>query len=283
MNREPFHRELSKIVEDRDHGARQLARRCLEILAESARSLAVQDSQTLKEQLTDRADRLAKARPSMTPIQNLLTLWRDNLENLPAELDAARRFADQTAQDLIQTSVQAVTEVAQHAAHMLGPGKTVMTHSLSSTLIEVCRVLKDRDLRMIITESRPLCEGRKLAERLSAWQIPTTYITEAQIGLFVGQADAVLVGADSVLVNGDVINKAGTYLLALAAQDQKVPFYACCESFKFRDTEEAPPLEEMSAAELQVPDWPWVTPRNIYFEVIPSRLVHGWITEDGLI
>lgn len=283
MNSRQFDRELSKIVEDREHGARELARRCLDILAESARDLSARDDQALKEQLAERAERLAEARPSMTPLQNLLKLWRDNLEDIPAELDAARQFADQTAQDLIQASVHAVTEVAQHAAHMLGSGKTIMTHSLSSTLIEVCRVLKDRNPRMIITESRPLCEGRKLAERLSAWQIPTTYITEAQMGLFVGQADAVLVGADSVLPNGDVINKAGTYLLALAAQDQRVPFYACCESFKFRETNEAPPLEEMSAAELQVPDWPWVRPRNIYFEVVPARLVHGWITEDGLI
>lgn len=283
MNAEQFNQELHKIVEDRDHGASELARRCLDILADSANSLSVRDSRTLKEQLIERAERLAAARPTMAPIQNLLEQWRGALDTMPGELDSARRFAAQASQDLVQASIDAVTGVAKHAAKVLGSGKTIMTHSLSSTLIEVCRVLKDRDLRMIVTESRPLCEGRQLAERLSAWGIPTTYITEAQMGLFVRQADAVLVGADTVLANGDVVNKAGTYLLALAARAQGVPFYACCESFKFSKTDEIPPLEEMSAAELQVPEWPHVTPRNIYFEVTPARLIHGWIIEDGLI
>jgi translation initiation factor 2B subunit (eIF-2B alpha/beta/delta family) len=158
-----------------------------------------------------------------------------------------------------------------------------MTHSLSSTVVEVCRLLKDVGLRMIVTESRPLEEGRQLAGRLSAWGVPTTYITDAQMGLFVARADAVLVGADSVLADGAVVNKAGTYPLALAARDQGVPFHVCCESFKWRAADQPPPeLEEMAPAELGLPDWPAVTVRNVYFDITPARLVSGWIDETGV-
>ncbi len=198
------------------------------------------------------------------------------------DLSVARRYAADHALSLSQSSQQAITMIAHYAVDLLGVGKTLMTHSFSSTVVEVCRLLKDRDLQMIVTESRPLQEGQRLAAKLSAWAVPTTYITEAQMGLFVGQADAVLVGADSVQSDGAVLNKSGTYLLALAARDQGVSFYVCCESFKLR-TQVTAELEEMAAAELQTPLWSSVTPRNIYFEITPARLVSGWISEHGII
>ena len=74
------------------------------------------------------------------------------------------------------------------------------------------------------------------------------YITDAQGGLF-DQADAVLVGADALLADGTLVNKAGTYLLALAAKDQNVPFWVCAESFKCTTTPaDAFALEERSGS-----------------------------------
>ncbi len=283
MTLEKFNLSIAEIRDDRTRGASELARRALELLAEAARSLPATDAVELREHLLALAGELSAVRPSMTPIRNLLWRWRDGLP-LPAEsnLSAARRLAVERAENLIATSRQAVADCAAHAAALLGPGRTVLTHSLSSTVVETCRLLKDAGLRMIVTESRPLEEGRQLAERLSAWKVPTVYITDAQMGLFVPQADAVLVGADSVLADGAVINKAGTGLLALAARDRGVPFHVCCESFKWRALDDPPPeLEEMAPAELGVRDWPGVTVRNVYFDLTPARLVSAWIDETG--
>ena len=157
-----------------------------------------------------------------------------------------------------------------------------MTHSLSSTVVELFRLLaaSGGGVCAIVTESRPLCEGHRLAERLSAWAVSTTLITDAQAGLFVGRADAVVVGADAVLADGGVVNKAGTYPLALLARDAGVPFYVCCESFKRRRPGlPAPEPEEMDAAELGAPELPHVTARNVYFDVTPARLLTALITE----
>ena len=275
---------IAEIRNDRTRGASELARRCLELLADAARALPAADAVELEERLLALAAALSATRPSMTPIQNLLRRWRDGLR-FPAELNlaAARRLAAERAESLITASQRAVADCAAHAAELLGPGRTVLTHSLSSTVVETCRLLKDAGLRMIVTESRPLEEGRRLAERLSAWNVPTVYITDTQMGLFVAQADAVLVGADSVLADGAVVNKAGTGLLALAARDRGVPFYVCCESFKWRAPDDLPPeLEEMAPAELGAPDWPGVTVRNVYFDLTPARLVSAWITETGV-
>jgi translation initiation factor eIF-2B subunit delta len=283
MSLTQFNLAIAEIRGDRGCGASELARRCLAILADAARALPAADAADLRERLLALAAGLAMARPSMAPIQNLLRRWREGSGiDTGMDLSLARRAAAERAEILIDASRRAVTECAAQTARLLGPGRTVMTHSLSSTVAEVCRLLKDGGLRMIVTESRPLNEGGRLAERLSAWQVPTLYITDAQMGLFVAQADAVLVGADSVLADGSVINKAGTSLLALAAREWGVPFYVCCESFKWRGAGESPPeLEEMAPAELGAPGWPRVTVRNVYFDLTPARLVAAWIDETG--
>ena len=279
-----FNLWIAEIRDDRTRGASELARRALELLAKAAQSLPATDAVELRGRLLVLAGELSAARPSMTPIRNLLRRWReDPAISLDLELSAARRLAAERAEALIAASRRAVADCAAHTAGLLGPGRRVMTHSLSSTVVETCRLLKGTGLRMIVTESRPLAEGRRLAERLSAWNVPTIYITDAQMGLFVAQADAVLVGADSVLADGAVVNKAGTCLLALAARDQGVPFYVCCESFKWRASDDPlPKLEEMAPAELGVPDWPGVTVRNVYFDLTPARLVSAWIAETGV-
>ena len=74
--------------------------------------------------------------------------------------------------------------------------QTIVTHSFSSTILTALQSLPAHDIHVIVTESRPLYEGRRVAARLSERAIPTTVITDAQIGLFVPQADIALLGAD---------------------------------------------------------------------------------------
>ena len=134
----------------------------------------------------------------------------------------------------------------------------------------------------VVTESRPLYEGHATVERLGELGIAVTLITEAQVGLSMAHVDAVVLGADGILPDGSVVNKAGTYPLALAAADQGVPVYVCAESFKRWPPELAPtdpPLEEMDPDELGAQTWPGVTKQNIYFDITPARLITRCITE----
>ncbi|HRE56061.1 MAG TPA: translation initiation factor eIF-2B [Candidatus Competibacter sp.] len=279
-----FNRKIAEIRDDRVRGASELARFGLVILAQAARELPAATVGEWWEGLSALAVDLAEARPSMTPLSHLLRRWREGAAiEADMNLAAARQVAAARAEVLIEQSRRAVADCAARVAELVGAGRTLMTHSFSSTVLESCRLLKEAGLRMIVTESRPLEEGRRLAEQLSVWKVPTVYITDAQMALFVARADAVLVGADSVLADGAVLNKAGTALLALAARERGVPFYVACESFKWRDAADPPPvLEEMAPAELGVPTWPDVTVRNLYFEVTPARLISAWIDEAGV-
>ena len=97
------------------------------------------------------------------------------------------------------------------------------------------------------------------------------------------RVNVALVGADAIAVDGSVINKAGTYLLALAAQDRGIPLYVCFESFKRSKLGAADiPLEQHDASEFAPPELPNITPHNIYFDITPVHLVTAWITETGM-
>src|SRR5260370_735480 len=132
-----------------------------------------------------------------------------------------------------------------------------------------------------LTGSRPGGEGVALARALApiGWQI--TLIADAAVGMFVREAAAVLVGADSIRTDGGVVNKVGTYPLALAAQRAGVPMFVLAESVKIAAPSAPLVLEEMDPRELLPEPVPGVAARNPYFELTPAELVNATITERG--
>ncbi len=102
------------------------------------------------------------------------------------------------------------------------------------------------------------------------------------MALFVREAEAVVVGADSVQPDGSLVNKVGTHLLALAARAEKVPLYVLADTLKVA----APSQPKRFAAEegkrQEVSRQRWLEVRNVYFEVTPARLVTAYVTEEGV-
>ncbi len=284
MDEAAFAAALEGLRQDRLEGASALARRGLEILAASASGMEARNPSELRQGLRARAERVQRARPSMAPLVRLVQRWSEGLTEVSGDdLAAARLGAAERAKALAGLSRQAVEQVADHTAAAIGPGKTLLTHSLSATVLGVFQRLAGQGVAAIVSESRPLNEGHRLAGLLSGLGVPTRLVTDAQIGLAIADADLVLVGADSLLPDGSLINKAGTYLLALAARERGVPFWVCCESFKQRDAGMPPlELERMDPAELGAPELPGVRIDNLYFDVTPVRFVTAWVDEQGV-
>ena len=152
-----------------------------------------------------------------------------------------------------------------------------------------------------VDETRPRSQGSKLtAWELGQHGVPHTIIADSAGGHLMqrGAVDLVMVGSDRTTRAGDVANKIGTYLKALAAKDNKVPFYVALPSSSFdwaiRDGSEIP-IEERGAEEVKRADgwrdgrmWevslaPESSPAaNFGFDVTPRRLVTGLITERGV-
>jgi methylthioribose-1-phosphate isomerase len=142
-----------------------------------------------------------------------------------------------------------------------------------------------------VDETRPRNQGAKLtAYELTAHGVPNTLIVDNAGGLLMqqGRVDLVIVGADRITANGDVVNKIGTYLKALAANDNRVPFYVAAPSSTFDSRTLAGkdvPIEERSPVEVL-----WIDDRariaapgtavyNPGFDVTPARLITGYVTE----
>ncbi len=157
-------------------------------------------------------------------------------------------------------------------------------------------------VHVFVDETRPRNQGA----RLTAWElgqhgVPHTVIADNVGGHLMqhGMVDLVLTGTDRTAVSGDVANKIGTYLKALAAQDNKVPFYVALPSSTFdwnirdgvaeipieqRDDEEVSFAEGLCEGQLKsVRLSPKTSPAaNYAFDVTPARLVTGLITERGI-
>jgi translation initiation factor 2B subunit (eIF-2B alpha/beta/delta family) len=276
-----YPRFLEELRRDREQGASALARACLRAVASSARDAPASESAGLRRLLIGRAGELAGIRPTMAPIANLLGRWQAALDEVEAaNLAEFRAQAAALAEALVSESEQALEQAAARACQVIGPDRCILTHSLSASVLACFRLLRNSGVTAIVSESRPLNEGRRLAEQLAGWAIPVSLITDAQLGLFAAEADLALIGADRVLADGGVVNKAGSYLLALAARDQGIPFYVCCEGFKAAAGLDAP-LEEMAGTELGYPECPGILPRNTYFDITPARLISAFFTERG--
>ena len=158
-------------------------------------------------------------------------------------------------------------------------------------------------LHVWVDETRPWNQG----SRLTAWElqqekIPNTLITDNAGGHLMqnGQVDMVIVGTDRTTSNGDVANKIGTYLKALAARDNDIPFYVALPSSTFDWTlanGSGIPIEERAGEEITCISGPAADGRiesirlaapgtkaaNYSFDVTPARLVTGLITERGIV
>ena len=285
ISNEQFKQErLQAIITDRHSGAAELGRLALQAAADYSRICEKNDAKSLLEDFLIFAEALKEARPSMATVVNLVESWSQWLRSEGTDdPEQLRAVALNTALDLISQSTEAVSQIAAHVEQLIETDSTVLTHSYSSTVMACFQSLAAKNVRAIFSESRPGGEGLRVAHKLVEFAISAEYITDAQLGLFVPLAHAVLIGADSILADGSVVNKAGTKLLALAARDAGVPLYVCTESFKlsqrkFDDIQ----LEEMDGAELGLPNLPHITARNIYFDVTPAELITAWVNEHGV-
>jgi len=159
------------------------------------------------------------------------------------------------------------------------------------------------DLHVWVDETRPRNQGLLTAWELAGHGVPYTLVADNAGGHLMqrGQVDLVVVGADRVSRRGDVCNKIGTYLKAVAARDNDVPFYAAVPTptidWSVDDAIREIPIEERDGDELrevrgldeagkpaQVRIAPAAVPvANPAFDVTPARLVTALITEKGII
>jgi translation initiation factor eIF-2B subunit delta len=272
---------LAALASDNRSGAAELLSRAADVFtrlrADQSKVANLTDAQRA---VHDTAVALIGAQPDIAPLVRLSdTAFTAASHATSAQ--AALRVAEQAARDFIARAARAAHQTATHAARLLDEGAVVLTHSRSSTALAAFRQARrnGRGFRVIATESRPMREGRALAEALAAEAVNVTLIADAAAALMMAQADCVIVGADRVTPE-HVVNKIGTRMIVLAARECGVKVFALGDTSKF--------IAGWPASEANHPaDEIWrdapsrVEIVNRYFEPTPLDDFTAIICEDG--
>lgn len=269
--------------------------------------------------LLDAAERLKASRPTAVNLEwavrrqlEAMSKAGNRRERISIARDTAARIADEDAEYCRRIGIHGVSVI--EALSKLKKGKTVniLTHcnagwlafvdygSATAPIYEA--FARGIDIHVWVDETRPRNQGASL----TAWElgnqgVPYTVIVDNAGGHLMqhGMVDMIITGADRVTRGGDVANKIGTYLKALAAYDNNVPFYVALPSSTFDwniiDGVRDIPIEERHADEVKYVyglgneglTKVLITPpdsraANYAFDVTPARLVTGLITERGI-
>ena len=269
---------------------------------------AATSTRDLLSDLQSASDILKAARPTAVNLAWAVdrVLWVAEQLKKEKSVDELRQLILDAAQRIADEDVEINKRMAEHGARLIDDGDTIIHHCNTGALatvdwgtaLGVIRTAHEqgKHIHVLVDETRPRLQGARLtAWELEQYGIPYEIISDNMSGYFLkaGKAQKVLFGADRVAANGDVANKIGTYMLALAARDNDVPAYSVVPTstvdlslahgglipIEERDPEEVLGIqfhgERVAPVEAEA--------RNIAFDVTPNRLITGIVTENGVV
>ncbi|NVM03456.1 MAG: NUDIX domain-containing protein [Candidatus Helarchaeota archaeon] len=279
-------KRLDEIKNDRGHRADFLSMLAVETLKYAAKISEKNTFDDFFEEIRSVGWHLIDIRPGTASISFVVSEILYKFFNERKKRDR-KKFSKESfikfVEEYIELEKNSLNSLTEFASRVVKDNSKWLTHSYSSTVIEVIKKLKDRNIEIYATESRPLFEGRKTAEILSDY-VKVTIITDAKAGYIAKEVDGIIVGADSILQDGSLVNKMGTSLIALAAKEARVPFYTICNTRKFylkSEYSKIEPEEKDSNEVYEIGDRK-VSVKNTYFDITPSFYISGIITEKGI-
>jgi ribose 1,5-bisphosphate isomerase len=276
----PLEDVLSSIRTNTRDGAAHLARRALDALALTA-GLLPPDPAAARGAIIELVSRIHTLRPAMGAVgaQALLALARAEVLQRDKHMSWADALTRATRIE-IQGLEGADAHIAAQAVEAIGRSKRIVTCSSSSTVQSALLALHPE--RVIIGGGHPLGDGRREAERLAALGLAVELLPDGALPRAVGEADAVVIGADQVLRDGAVVNRASSFSLGLAARFFGAPFVVVCQRIKL-----AGQLPDRISPE-SCPDETAAPPAGVerrapLFEIVPGELIGSILTERGVL
>ncbi|WP_181691229.1 initiation factor 2B [Natronomonas sp. LN261] len=262
------------LAADTEHGSGYISIRAMEVVRDAAGALWAEGvgTEAAWAELTDVAEDVLAARPSMAAL-------RTRIDRIASRAAGDRTAA--TVASIATEEIDAALEADRRAAGAAGAildGTTVLTLSRSGTVLPV---LKDAPERVIVAESRPDREGIGVAERLTEAGVDVSVCVDAAIAhvLATEPVDAVVLGADTVLGDGTLINKVGSRGAAITACEAGIPVYVVTARDKI-SPDRTPTLESGPAEAVYAGDRA-IDVHAPTFDATPPAYVTGILTEDG--
>ena len=271
----------------------------------AAESITADDFDNFFSQLESKCDELAQSRPTAVnlfwAIERMKKVAKEN--NILPLIELKARLKKESI-DILNEDIAANKNIGNHGQTLVKDGNSILTHCNAGALatagfgtaLGVIRasVNEGKKISVFANETRPYLQGA----RLTAWElnednIPVTVITDNMCGHFMQKKriDLVVVGADRIAANGDVANKIGTYMAAVLARENNIPFYVAAPISTLDlslESGEKIPIEERSGEEVLTINGKRIAPEGVSaahpaFDITPNHLVTAIITDKGIV
>jgi ribose 1,5-bisphosphate isomerase len=259
---------VDEIALDKINGASYLGRKAIEAIRAATYLSAAQTNNDLFRDVLMVATRMRIIQPNMASIRN--TTGRllhdiDSARETPQSVIEYRRLTEQLTREALVNCETAAELVSRNLNNMIIRKDRILTHSYSSTVKRAIQLCSNRKLQVYVTESGPTFEGNRLAHELIELGFAATVLPDTASRAFPVKFDAVVLGADSILTDGSIINKVGTKDIARSAQQSMIPVYVAAETSKLD-------VMHFLGSPLRL---------NEIFDLTPSDCITSIITEQG--
>jgi translation initiation factor 2B subunit (eIF-2B alpha/beta/delta family) len=229
---------VGDVAKDRTHGASYLGSQSIRIMSEVSRLSQARNPDDLFHDILLVAFRLRNAQPSMATLGNLLgrLLYRiDSKRRESPSIEEFRRIVRSIIDEELSIGIKSMDDASRNCALALPETCKVLTHSYSSTVSKALQFTYQSGMKPMVyaTESRPGGEGAHLVSDLVSKGLQAKLIRDIDSLSDMPDVDLVLVGADSVLAEGSLVNKIGTARIGMLSYELSIPFYVVCETAKF--------------------------------------------------
>lgn len=289
---------ISKLVSDiksiKIQGATAVAKWTLEALEQLFSELPAPQKADDWKKFFKLADQLSQLRPTEPLARNLSRWYINILKSNWSKHQGKMKWLEYTGligSDCNYKLKEINSRLTEKGSTLVKSKQVIFTHCHSSLAEEILIKAKNKlkNFKVYHTETRPLFQGHITAGNLKKAGIKATLVADGAASWLVSnhsgddiKVNWVLLGADSLSTEGAVINKIGSFAIALAAYDSQIPVYIATSLLKM-DINNKIKIELRSADEL----WP-AAPHNISivnyaFDQIPAKYITGLITEFGII
>ena len=270
-------------------GAGRIARAGASALADYATNFKGNDPKGFIAGIMDSKDRILGSRPTAVSLWNGVHATIKGVDACDT-VEGMRELIVSNAERFNKASLDAVKTIGEIGAKRIQDGDIILTHCNSSAALSVIKTAfrQGKKFRVYATESRPWRQGILTVNELAKEGIDITLIIDSAVRSVMKSVTKVFVGADTITSHGTLVNKIGTSQLALAANEARVQFYVCSETYKFSpmtlfgDMVTIEERDHDEVAKREILD-PAVKIFNPVFDSTPAKYIDGIITEVGLI
>jgi ribose 1,5-bisphosphate isomerase len=270
-------------------GARNAAIAAVQALQTQAQNTKAANRKAFLAELEEARQTLFASRETEPLMRNairwVISQVEDSDERHVTELTNLVTASSQRFQTNLASSKERIAEIESKRIY---EGTTIFTHCHSSTVTYMLAKAKaaGKTFGVVCTETRPAFQGRITAKELVDLGFQTTFIVDSAARSFMHDVDLIVVGADAITSEGNVVNKIGTSAIAVLAQEARKPFYVVSELLKFDPATlygEYEKIEERNRDEVWKEAPVELKVRNPAFDVTPRDLIHGIICEEGIV